>query len=395
MNILITGADGFVGKNLVATLGGSGHELLLCSRDTSAEMFDRYCEQSDFVYHLAGVNRADCEADFIEGNVDFTRRLVATLSKHTNPAPIMFASSIQAGLDHPYGRTKRMAEELLMHEQMRTGRPVYLYRFPNLFGKWGRPNYNSVVATFCYRVARDLPLEIHEPKRLMELAYIDDVIASLVELLDAPIERDIPFRDVPTHKPIELGQVADLLESFRASRDTLEVPELDDMFTKQLYSTYLSYLPVDDFAYDLRMHEDARGAFTEFIRTPERGQVSVNVTKPGITKGNHWHQTKNEKFLVVSGEAIIRFRRVDTDDVIAYHVNGKMMRVVDIPVGYTHHIENVGTTDLVTVMWVNEAFDATNPDTYFMEVQNETFESDDHRRDTPRNHSSIGRHSQA
>lgn len=380
MNILITGANGFVGKNLVATLEGTGHTLLCCTRDTPPDVLAAYCEEANFVYHLAGVNRTEREAEFIEGNVTFTKRLVAMLTKAENLAPIMFASSIQATRDNPYGNSKRMAEELLMREQMTTGRRIHLYRFPNLFGKWGRPGYNSVVATFCDRVARHLPLDIHEPDRLMELAYIDDVIASLVSLLDTFVEQEAPFREVPTHSPVSLGHIAELLVSFRESRKTLAVPQLEDTFTKRLYSTYLSYLPVDDFAYDLTMHEDKRGSFTEFLRTPDRGQVSINVAKPGITKGNHWHHTKNEKFLVVSGDAVIRFRKIGTDEVISYHVSGDMMRVVDIPVGYTHHIENVGTTDLVTVMWVNEAFDAASPDTTFMEVQNETSESDDHRR---------------
>ncbi|MCC5891821.1 NAD-dependent epimerase/dehydratase family protein [Exiguobacterium sp.] len=394
MNILITGANGFVGKNLVATLQGTNHELLCCTRDTPTDVLAAYCEQTDFVYHLAGINRTEQEAEFVEGNVTFTKQLVDMLTKAENLSPIMFASSIQATQDNPYGNSKRMAEELLMREQMTTGRRIYLYRFPNLFGKWGRPGYNSVVATFCDRVARNLPLDIHEPDRLMELAYIDDVLASLVALLDTPGELDAPFQEVSTHPPVSLGRIAELLLSFRESRKTLAVPQLEDSFTKRLYSTYLSYLPVDHFAYDLTMHEDKRGSFTEFIRTPDRGQVSINVAKPGITKGNHWHHTKNEKFLVVSGEAIIRFRKVGTDEVISYYVTGDMMRVVDIPVGYTHHIENVGTTDLVTVMWVNEAFDAANPDTIFMEVQNETSESDDHRRDTARNHQIIGRHPQ-
>lgn len=394
MNILITGANGFVGRNLVATLEGKGHELLLCTKDTAMETFETYCERTDFVYHLAGVNRTDRETDFIEGNVGFTEHLIDTLTKQGNLAPIMFASSVQAELDNPYGRSKRLAEELLMREQLTNGRRVYLYRFPNLFGKWGQPNYNSVVATFCYRVARGLPLDIHEPGRMLELAYIDDVIASLLELIDTPSEQENDFREVPTHPAVSLGQIAELIVSFRNSRKTLAVPMLHDSFTKRLYSTYLSYLPGDDFAYDLTIHEDSRGSFTEFLRTPDRGQVSINVAKPGITKGNHWHHTKNEKFLVVSGDAIIRFRKIGEDDVISYHVSGNMMRVVDIPVGYTHHIENVGTTDLVTVMWVNEAYNPANPDTIFQEVQHETFESDDDRRDASRNHKIISSHPQ-
>lgn len=394
MKILVTGATGFIGKNLVAELTARGYEVFSSTRNTSEAEFQRYCQHAEFVYHLAGVNRSEVETDFEEGNTGFTERLIASLASYENDASIMFASSIQATQDNPYGRSKLAAENILKQEYEKTGRTIYLFRFPNLFGKWGRPNYNSVVATFCYRAARDLPLEIHDPTRTVQLAYIDDVLDALVHLLDANVKTHAVFEeDVAVHPPIELGRIADLLQVFKESRRSLTVPQLDDAFTKQLYSTYLSYLPVDRFAYDLKLNEDARGSFTEFIRTPDRGQVSINVAKPGITKGNHWHHTKNEKFLVVSGEALIRFRKVGESEVHTYHVTGEMMRVLDIPTGYTHNIENIGTTDLVTVMWVNEAYDSNNPDTYFMEVQDETTQSDDHRRDASRNHTPVGRYS--
>ncbi|UTT43572.1 polysaccharide biosynthesis C-terminal domain-containing protein [Exiguobacterium aurantiacum] len=394
MKILVTGAAGFIGKNLVAELTARGHEVFSSTRDTSEGEFQQFCQHAEFVYHLAGVNRSEIETDFVEGNTGSTERLLETLASCENNAPIMFASSIQATRDNPYGRSKRAAENVLRHAHEKTGRTIYLFRFPNLFGKWGRPNYNSVVATFCYRVARDLPLEIHDPARTVQLAYIDDVLDTLVGLLDARGRKPAVYEEeVAIHPPIELGRIAGLLQTFKDSRRSLAVPQLDDAFTKQLYSTYLSYLPVDRFAYDLKLNEDARGSFTEFIRTPDRGQVSINVAKPGITKGNHWHHTKNEKFLVVSGEALIRFRQVGENEVHTYHVTGEMMRVLDIPTGYTHNIENIGTTDLVTVIWVNEAYDPNNPDTYFMEVQDETTQSDDHRRDASRNHTPVGRYS--
>ncbi|MFC4683934.1 NAD-dependent epimerase/dehydratase family protein [Exiguobacterium sp. s149] len=395
MNILVTGAKGFVGQNLVAELEARGHDVFSVGRDTTEDTFRRCCQAAEFVYHLAGVNRSESEAVFAEGNAGVTRWLIETLASTKNEAPIMFASSIQATQDNPYGLSKLAAEHLLMEAHQTTGRTVYIFRFPNLFGKWGRPDYNSVVATFCYRMARNLPIEIHDPTRKVRLAYIDDAIHRLVCLIDTFREQanEVYYEHVPVHEPIALGRIAELLQTFKNSRATLGIPQLDDPFTKQLYSTYLSYLPVDQFAYDLKLNEDARGSFTEFIRTPDRGQVSINVAKPGITKGNHWHHTKNEKFLVVSGEALIRFRKVGEREVHTYHVTGDMMRVLDIPTGYTHNIENIGMTDLVTVMWVNEAYDSNKPDTYFMEVQDETTQSDDHRRDASRNHTPVGRHS--
>lgn len=389
MKILITGANGFVGKNLRVTLEAAGHGVLAQTRDTEEETFMNYCREADFIYHLAGVNRPKEEREFFEGNVGLTQHLLDVLTQVDNSAPIVYASSVQAELDNPYGQSKRQAEQLLLDDVTRTGRQVIIYRLPNLFGKWSRPDYNSVVATFCDRVAKGKAVEIHDPNRTVTLAYIDDVVEAFVNVLEHPVKPG--YQMVDTHDPVSLERLANLLYTFRDSRKNLAVPALHDRFTKQLYSTYLSYLPVDAFGYDLRKHEDHRGSFTEFLRTPDRGQVSVNVTKPGITKGNHWHHTKNEKFLVVSGEANIHFRKVGEEVVHSYYVTGEMMRVIDIPVGYTHSIENVGMVDLVTVMWVNEAFDPNRPDTYFMEVQDETAQSDDHRRDETRDHSSVGR----
>ncbi|MGA9467618.1 MAG: NAD-dependent epimerase/dehydratase family protein [Exiguobacterium marinum] len=391
MKILITGANGFVGKNLRVTLEAAGHEVFAQTRETDEETFVIYCRDAHFIYHLAGVNRPKHEEEFFEGNVGLTTHLLDVLTRVKSQAPIVYASSVQAELDNPYGQSKREAEQLLLDEVTRTGRQVMIYRLPNLFGKWSRPNYNSVVSTFCDRVAKGEPIEIHDPDRIVTLAYIDDIVDAFVNVLEHPVESG--YQLIKTHETVTLERLANLLYMFRDSRKNLSVPALDDRFTKQLYSTYLSYLPVDAFGYDLLKHEDSRGSFTEFIRTPDRGQVSVNVAKPGITKGNHWHHTKNEKFLVVSGEANIHFRKVGEDVVHSYYVTGEMMRVIDVPIGYTHSIENVGTRDLVTVMWVNESFDPNHPDTYFMEVQDETAQSDDHRRNETRNHSSVGRHS--
>lgn len=389
MNVLVTGANGFVGKNMVASLEAAGHRVLPYTRETTRETFDLYCRQADFVFHLAGVNRPETEAEFFEGNAGLTERLLSTLTSAENMAPVVLSSSVQVEFDNPYGQSKLEAERLLLREHEENGRRIHIFRLPNLFGKWGRPNYNSVVATFCDRVAHHQPVDIHDPDKTIELAYIDDVVAAFMNLLETP---GTIFQEVATHEPITLKRIADLLYAFRNSRCDLSLPEFDDVFVKQLYSTYVSYLPVDAFAYDLHKHEDERGSFTEWIRTPDRGQVSINVTKPGVTKGNHWHHTKTEKFLVVSGEARIHFRRVGEEEVHTFFVTGEMARVVDIPVGYTHSIENVGITDLVTVMWVNEPFDPAHPDTYFMEVQDEATQSHDHRRDTSRNHSAIGRH---
>ncbi|MGM0634772.1 MAG: capsular polysaccharide biosynthesis protein CapF [Bacteroidota bacterium] len=379
MKILITGARGFIGKNLVTELhnikeGKTKHKHLQTSlsilefdKDTAPNLLDEYCKEADFVFHLAGVNRPKEQSEFMEGNFGFTNELLSLLKKHKNTCPIMIASSIQAELENPYGKSKKAGEELLLKYSKETGAKVLIYRFPNVFGKWCKPNYNSAVATFCHNIVHGLPIEINDPNVDMTLVYIDDVIQ---ELLNSLVGRANQHGDyyckVSTEHSIKLGEIVALIESFKESRDTLQVPDLSDSFTKKLYSTYLSYLPEDQFSYPLKMNVDDRGSFTEFLKSPDRGQVSVNISKPGITKGNHWHHTKNEKFLVVSGKGAIRFRRVDRpSEVIEYLVSGEKLEVLDIPVGYTHNIENLGDTDMVTVMWVNEIFDSERPDTYF------------------------------
>ncbi len=369
MKILVTGARGFVGKNLIAELKNRGYEdIFEYARDTDKSLLDKYTKECEFVFHLAGVNRPKDETEFMKGNFGFTSELLDLLEKHDNKAPVLITSSIQAERDNPYGKSKKAAEDLLFNYSKETGAKVLVYRLTNLFGKWSRPNYNSVVATFCYNIARNLDIQINNPKVELELCYIDDVVDEFIRAMEGNPTIEGKFCVVPITHKIKLGELAELIQSFKESRKDLSIPDMEDSLTKKLYSTYLSYLPEDDFSYELKMNVDNRGSFTEFIRTPERGQVSVNISKPGITKGNHWHHTKNEKFLVVSGKGLIRFRKIDSDDIIEYRVSGEKLEVVDIPPGYTHSIINVGDTDMVTIMWVNECFDPENPDTYYLEV---------------------------
>lgn len=369
MKILVTGSNGFIGKNLISELKNRNYnEIYEFDKDTDIRLLDEYCQDTDFIFHLAGVNRPEDHSEYMEGNFGFTSVLLDTLLKHKNRCPIMISSSIQAELDNPYGESKKAGENLLFKYGETTGAKVLVYRFPNVFGKWCRPNYNSAVATFCHNIAHDMPIKVNDPSVKMSLVYIDDVVDELINGLEGNESRKEPFCEVSTVHKITLGEIVDLLNSFKRSREDRSIPDMSDRFTKKLYSTYLSYLPTDKFSYDLKMNIDQRGSFTEFIKTPERGQVSVNVSKPGITKGNHWHHTKNEKFLVVSGKGVIRFRRIDSNEIIEYVVSGEKLEVVDIPTGYTHNIENLGNTDMVTVMWANEQFDPNKPDTYFLEV---------------------------
>jgi UDP-2-acetamido-2,6-beta-L-arabino-hexul-4-ose reductase len=384
MKILVTGAKGFVGKNLVcelrnlnlyhkqANVGSDDlYEILEYDIGSTAEELQEYTKKCDFVFHLAGVNRPKDEKEFMEGNFGFTSELLGLLKKHNNLSPILITSSIQAELDNPYGKSKKAGEDLIFGYGEEVGTKVFVYRLPNLFGKWCRPNYNSAVATFCNNIAKDLPVQINDPSYVLNLAYIDDVLNEFANALNGKANMIGKFCEIPTSHRVELGKVAELLKSFRKSRENLSVPDMSDEFTKKLYSTYLSYLSVDDFSYPLDMNVDDRGSFTEFIRTADRGQVSVNISKPGITKGQHWHHTKNEKFLVVKGSGVIRFRHIQSDYVIEYPVSGDKLEVVDVPTGYTHNIANLGDDDMVTVMWVNECFDLNKPDTYFEEVGSE------------------------
>lgn len=385
MKILVTGAKGFVGKNLVAQLKNiatgkarwydvenpEGLEVLEYDIDSMPEELDSYCREADFVFNLAGVNRPKDQTEFMKGNFGFASTLLDTLKRHGNTCPVMISSSIQAELDNPYGESKRAGEQLLFDYAAETGARVLVYRFPNLFGKWCRPNYNSAVATFCNNIAHGLPIQVNDPTVVLHLIYIDDLVDELIGALSGKEHRDGQFCFVPEVHEVSLGRIVELITSFRDSRTTLEVPYLaEGSFEKKLYSTYLSYLPEDAFAYPLTTHVDARGSFTEFIRSAERGQVSVNISKPGITKGQHWHHSKNEKFLVVSGHGVIRFRnmREPQSPVLEYRVDGMKLQVVDTPTGYTHSIVNLGDTDMVTLIWCNECFDPSRPDTYGEEV---------------------------
>ncbi|MFZ5968921.1 MAG: capsular polysaccharide biosynthesis protein CapF [Bacillota bacterium] len=369
MKILVTGAKGFVGKNLVVELKNKGYmEIFEFDREMDKALLDLYTKECEFVFHLAGVNRPKNEKEFMEGNFGFTSELLELLKKHNNTSPVLITSSIQIERDNPYGRSKKAGEDLLFAYSKETGVNALVYRLPNLFGKWSRPNYNTVVATYCYNISRDLDIQINNPDAELTLCYIDDVLEEFLRALEGNPTRQGDYCFVPKTHEIKLGELAEVIRSFKESRINLSIPNMEDELTKKLYSTYLSFLPEDKFAYDLKMNCDHRGSFTEFIRTPERGQVSVNVSKSGITKGNHWHHTKNEKFLVVRGEGLIRFRKIDEDEIIEYRVSGDRLQVVDIPTGYTHSIINIGETDLVTVMWANEPFDPEKPDTYFLEV---------------------------
>lgn len=369
MKILVTGAKGFIGKNLIAELKNHGYsDIFEYDIDTDNKFLEKFTQECDFVYHLAGVNRPKDEEEFMKGNFGFTSVLLELLKKHKNTCPVMISSSIQAELENAYGKSKKAGEEVLLNYQRETGAKVLIYRFPNVFGKWCKPNYNSAIATFCYNIAREISITVNDPNVVMKLVYIDDLVRELICALDGRENRKGDFCEVPVAHTITLGEIVDLIYSFKNSRKELSVPDMSDSFTKKLYSTYLSYLPEDQFSYDLKMNVDNRGSFTEFLKTVDRGQVSVNISKPGITKGNHWHNTKNEKFLVVSGKGVIRFRKIDCEDIIEYYVSGEKLEVVDIPIGYTHNIENLGDTDMVTIMWANECFNPDKPDTYYLEV---------------------------
>ncbi|MFA6808859.1 MAG: capsular polysaccharide biosynthesis protein CapF, partial [Eubacteriales bacterium] len=350
MKILVTGSKGFVGKNLIAELKNRGYtDIFEFDKDTDQSLLDQYTKECEFVFHLAGVNRPKDEKEFMKGNFGFTLELLNLLRKNSNKVPVLITSSIQAKLDNPYGKSKKAGENLLFDYSKEIGADVYVYRLANLFGKWSRPNYNTVVATFCHNIARDIDIQINNPDAELSLCYIDDVLEEFIKVLDGNPSKEDNYCIVPTVHHIKLGELAEMIKGFKESRKNISIANMNDKLTKKLYSTYLSFLPKNDFAYDLKMNVDHRGSFTEMIRTPERGQVSINVSKPGITKGNHWHHTKNEKFLVVNGEGLIRFRKIDEDEIIEYRVSGDKLQVVDIPTGYTHSIVNTGDTDMVTI----------------------------------------------
>ena len=400
MKILVTGAKGFVGKNLCAQLKNirdgkakcygevAVEEIFEYDIDSTAEELEAYCREADFVFNLAGVNRPQNPEEFMEGNFGFASTLLETLEKYGNKAPVMLSSSIQATLagrfgDSEYGRSKRAGEELFFNYSVRTGARVLVYRFPNLFGKWCRPNYNSAVATFCNNIANDLPITVNDRSTELELLYIDDLVDEMIAALQGK-EHHCEFEGVntilceegrycavPTTHKATLGEIVDLLEAFKAQPQTLVVPEIPNgSFAKKLYSTYLSYLPKEKASFELKMNCDVRGSFTELLRSEKCGQVSVNISKPGVTKGEHWHNSKWEFFIVVSGKGLIQQRRVGSDEVLNFEVSGDKIEAVHMLPGYTHNIINLSDTeDLVTVMWANESFDPAKPDTYFEKVE--------------------------
>jgi UDP-2-acetamido-2,6-beta-L-arabino-hexul-4-ose reductase len=369
LKILVTGAKGFIGKNLIAELGNQKYlDIFEYDLDSTEEELDFYCKEAEFIFHLAGVNRPKDEKEFMQGNFGFTSVLLNKLKTYKNKCPIMISSSIQAELNNPYGLSKKAGEDLIFNYGKEANAKVLVYRFPNVFGKWCKPNYNSAVATFSHNIANNLPIKVNDPNVDMKLIYIDDLVKELINALQGKENNKGNYCYVEPVHEVKLGYIVDLLYAFKKSRDNRFINDMNDSFSKKLYSNYLSYLPENKFSYDLKMNIDNRGSFTEFIKTIDRGQVSVNVSKPGITKGNHWHHTKTEKFLVVSGNGVIRFRKIDETKVIEYFVSGEKLEVVDIPPGYTHHIENLGEVDMVTIMWANETFDPDNPDTYYLEV---------------------------
>lgn len=399
MKILITGAKGFVGKNLVWNLrnimegknrtrpGIAIEAIYEYDIDTDPALLDEYCAQADFVFNLAGVNRPKENSEFMAGNFGFASTLLDTLKKHGNTCPVMLSSSIQATLigrygQSDYGKSKLAGEELFFQYAQDTGAKVMVYRFPNLFGKWCRPNYNSAVATFCNNIANDLPIQVNDRATELELLYIDDLVEEMLDALEGkehrceydglnPIqEASGRYCYVPTTHKVTLGEIVDLLESFKAQPKTLQMPQIPTgSFAKKLYSTYLSYLPKEAVSFPLKMNVDDRGSFTELLRTASCGQFSVNISKPGITKGQHWHNTKWEFFIVVSGHGLIQERKIGSDEVIEFEVTGEKIEAIHMLPGYTHNIINLSDTqDLVTVMWANEPFDPNHPDTFFEKV---------------------------
>ncbi len=370
MKILVTGAKGFIGKNLIAELRNRNfQDIFEYDLDTKEELLDTYCRNAEFVFHLAGVNRPKIQSEFMQGNLGFTSVVLDAMKRNENTCPIMLASSIQAALNNPYGVSKKAGEDILFNYAKETGAKVFVYRFHNVFGKWSKPDYNSVVATFCNNIATGLPIQINDPDTLMNMIYIDDVVNELIKSLEGKGNiREDGYCYVEPIYTARVGEIAKIIQTFKTMREELSIPDMSNNFVKKLYSTYLTYLPADKLSYPLKMNIDKRGSFTEIIRTSDCGQISVNISKPGIIKGNHWHNSKNEKFIVVSGNATIKLRKLGSDEIIVYQVSGANLEVVDIPPGYTHNIRNKGDTDLVTIIWTNEAFNPAHPDTYDLEV---------------------------
>ena len=379
MKVLVTGAKGFVGKNLVAQLNNIKDGKARCygdlkidavyeyDIDSTIEELDAFCKDCDFVFNLAGVNRPQNQEEFMQGNFGFASTLLDTLKKDGNKCPVMISSSTQAALDNPYGESKRAGEQLMFSYAEETGAKVLVYRFPNLFGKWCRPNYNSAVATFCNNIANDLPIQVNDPKVVLNLVYIDDLVDEMIAALKGEEHRKEEFCEVPIVHSVALGEIVEMLYKFKEQSQSLIIPEIpNNSFIKKLYSTFLSYFPKEKVAFPLKMNIDDRGSFTELLKSKNVGQVSINISKPGITKGQHWHNSKWEFFIVVAGHGLIQERKIGSDEVIEFEVSGDKIEAVHMLPGYTHNIINLSQTEnLVTVMWANESFDPNKPDTFF------------------------------
>lgn len=367
--VLVTGADGFIGRNLREALQRLDDVRILCI-DIAAgpEVLPALLSQADFVFHLAGVNRPRDLAEFQTGNAGLTARIVELITGLDRSIPLIVTSSTQAALDNPYGISKRQAEEAVFAYGRRSGAPVYVYRLTNVFGKWSRPNYNSVVSTFCYNIAHGIDITISDPANMIELVYIDDVVSEFIRVLRGTVPHSNSLLSVgPTYR-ITLGDLAERIHALWDIRTTLVIPDLADDFTRKLHATFISYLDTKDFSHGLEIKADQRGELAELIKSPHFGQMFVSRTHAGITRGNHYHNTKIEKFCVLEGNALIRFRHLFSNDVIEYRVTGDSWEIVDIPPGYTHHIENIGNGEMITLFWANQIFDHSQPDTYFQEV---------------------------
>lgn len=370
MKILVTGADGFVGKNLIAQLANEDFkDVVKFTHRNSVNELAELTADVDFVFHLAGVNRPKTNAEFYKGNADLTQSLIAALEQNKNYVPIVLSSSIQACLNNDYGLSKKAAEAVVFNYGEKHDVPVFVYQLKNLFGKWSRPNYNSVISTFAYNLTHELPIKINDPEAKLELNYIDDVVADFIYALkNNNAHQDGKYSVVPVAYSTTVGEIADKLTAFKNNRQSLIMPSLKNKLDRDLYGTYLSYLDEDNFSYDLNKNEDNRGWLAEFIKSEDNGQIFISTTKPGITRGNHWHNTKVEKFLVVQGQGLLQFRKIGTDKVIEYKVSGDKPEPVDIPVGYIHNIKNIGDNMMITLFWACEIFDPENPDTYYEEV---------------------------
>lgn len=368
MKILVTGAKGFIGRNLIAYLKTKENiEIIEYDIDNSIEEMESYISSVDFIYHLAGVNRPQTTEEFYQGNRDLTNNIINLLQKKKLHIPFLYTSSIQATKDNDYGKSKKEAEAII--NQYGKDSPVYLYRLHNVFGKWCRPNYNSVIATFCYNISHDLDITINDPNAILELIYIDDIIKEFAKLLEGniPDKTDECYYISPVYKK-QLGEIANLIKTFKNNMTSISVPQTGDDFIKKLFATYVSYIDIDKMSILGKMNVDERGSFTELAHTTESGQFSVSISKPGVIRGNHYHHTKMERFIVVKGKADISFRHIEKDEIYTYHVDDTKLEIITIPPGYTHRIENTGTDEMILFLWCNEIFDKDNPDTYYMEV---------------------------